>query len=71
MPTEIDTDVQIVGLDLRAPSIELAVITGPLTRVKRWDGTAWVEVNPGNIYIVRSGDPTPPLLANDVVLAEH
>lgn len=68
---DLDYEVDLIELDPTVPSIEVAFTTGALTRIKRWNGSAWVEVLPGTIYIVRAGDPTPPLVANDVVLTEN
>lgn len=68
MPTS--GEVQVIDLDASAPTIELAFITGTLTRIKRWTGSAWIDVNPGVIYLVKSGDPEPPMNENDLAIRD-
>lgn len=77
MPSEVEliqieaSQVQLIELDPTLPSIEVALVSGSNTKLKRWSGSAWVEINPGTIYIVRTGDPDPPAVTNDIVIQQN
>jgi hypothetical protein len=77
MPTEVEliqieaSQVTLVELDPTQPSIEVALVAGSNTKIKRWNGSAWVEINPGTIYIVRTGDPNPPAVTNDLIIQQN